>query len=552
MKTDYQQRYLSVLSSGITIVILTLIFSSTTWADPPAATFNLVGADIKLENGASDGYANMMLNVDGLGPVATRDKAPKISDARIPNQPAVTVALSAAPMQAGNTSQSWLISVTVQGLLRNTSQKRYLLVSYAETHKKLEYTLTNRNEEPFTWTIKQPPSALAIQTGSAIEVGVAVGSTPASNVKLLQSTIVEQSRKYPLATNGLMLCREPTGVCLGDINLAANSSSRLWLRPSDGNYPPGHFIGNVAIAATEKPTGETLSLDLYSTRTSWQTWGVVMILLGVSTASGLTYLGRPRLRRNEMLLLAVYLREKINKLKTILAQPPDSVDKSNATNTIAKLDNLLHLLMEDELDRVFSLPPDLPSPIGTTRPTKTDEYNKFIEGMNKWTIVLEQLVQDGITWFWREADKPSANIRAIEEGIRDVDSILSSQFADVPEKKVVEDKIKSAREVYGSKLTQGMSLRDDQTIDLKLSEQKGLDLIKREMHLISWIFLIVTGSLTTLVGSYILVWSNLGFGLWTDYVQCVFWGFGIPIGTQQILQLTSTSVSSSLGIQVPK
>jgi hypothetical protein len=49
-----------------------------------------------------------------------------------------------------------------------------------------------------------------------------------------------------------------------------------------------------------------------------------------------------------------------------------------------------------------------------------------------------------------------------------------------------------------------------------------------------------------------VVLSNLGFGLWTDYLMCFFWGFGLPTGATQLAQLTPGTIATSLGISLAR
>ena len=71
-------------------------------------------------------------------------------------------------------------------------------------------------------------------------------SVAATNVRVLQTALVEQSRKTPL-DGGLMLCKQLDGPCTGDgINLGPNSSNKLWLRTSSAGTLVGKYIGTVA------------------------------------------------------------------------------------------------------------------------------------------------------------------------------------------------------------------------------------------------------------------------------------------------------------------
>jgi hypothetical protein len=57
---------------------------------------------------------------------------------------------------------------------------------------------------------------------------------------------------------------------------------------------------------------------------------------------------------------------------------------------------------------------------------------------------------------------------------------------------------------------------------------------------------------TTALGVYVLIYNNPGFGTLGDFLVCAFWGFGLPIGAQQLTQLSVANVSQSLGISIPQ
>src|SRR5207237_584540 len=62
-----------------------------------------------------------------------------------------------------------------------------------------------------------------------------------------------------------------------------------------------------------------------------------------------------------------------------------------------------------------------------------------------------------------------------------------------------------------------------------------------------WLFVIVA---TTLVGTLALVLSN-SFGSASDYLTCLLWGLGLPIGGQAVAA-TMGGVGASLGITITK
>lgn len=64
-------------------------------------------------------------------------------------------------------------------------------------------------------------------------------------------------------------------------------------------------------------------------------------------------------------------------------------------------------------------------------------------------------------------------------------------------------------------------------------------------------FLIWT-AITLLVGWQIWIAGNPGFGLWTDWVTCFFWGLGLPTAGSKLQQLTPASTQALFRVSVPK
>jgi len=112
----------------------------------------------------------------------------------------------------------------------------------------------------FAWTVKPPPGELSLRSDSAIDIGIAVQGVPATDVRVMQTALIEQSTKVPLPGNW-SLCRTHQGQCDTKIDLGAHSANRLWLRPTDRTSIIGKYTGTVTIGASEKPDGEPFNLD---------------------------------------------------------------------------------------------------------------------------------------------------------------------------------------------------------------------------------------------------------------------------------------------------
>ena len=71
--------------------------------------------------------------------------------------------------------------------------------------------------------------------------------------------------------------------------------------------------------------------------------------------------------------------------------------------------------------------------------------------------------------------------------------------------------------------------------------------ISAEIRTLSGLAWVVFALFTTALGTYVLVLSNLGFGTCMDFLVCLFWGFGLPVGGAQLAQATTATASTALG-----
>lgn len=530
------------VSSAIIIILMVTIPLRNAWGvdASPSPTFTLVGAALKLENGAEKGKATMLLKTDGLN----RDKKDYpdnpdiVKDIGVPFPPEVHVIFSAKAMQVGDTSRSWLLTAEIDHLPGNTSQKRYLEVRYSGFTGTLDYTLTNKFETAFSWTLKPPPSEISIRSGEPIEIGIAVGAVPASNVKLLQATLIEKSRKYPLAEAGLTLCKKSSGDCDSEINLEAHSSNRLWLRTKDDKYPVGQFQGSVVIAAAQKPEGDTINLTVFATRGWRQFGGIIVIMLGVGISWLVSTYARSRLARNQVRLFAAFMREKFKRLQTKLIQAPPQIIPKNTETTSGKLKKFLEDLSESALDSKGYLPDTIPKPyLGGA--SKLEDFKAVLQKMDGWAVALEMIISRGMANAWDFLSTHPTNQSDINATVGQLDELAKGDDVPADLKTQIDKKVNDLK----------TKLQIPETPSGKLKEgEEEIERLKFEIDFINLTVWIVMLALTTLLGSYIVVWSNLGFGLWGDYLLCLFWGFGISIGGQQILQMTSGSVATALSI----
>lgn len=389
-------------------------------------------------------------------------------------------------------------------------------------------------QEAFSWTLTAPPAEIGLQQGEALGVGVAVGPVEATNVLVLQSALVETGSHRQLAEGRLTLCADAAETCDGKpITLAKNRPHRLWLKPtSTGWFDVGKFSGTVTIAAAQKPAGESLTTTVYIS-SEWHRWaGVLALAIGVAVAWLVAVPVRARMQRNELLRPAAVLRERLRALS------PRLLPLATMVPTLAaRIRTISAELDPDALERAGYLPAGLPNPwTGST--ADTEGYRTFLEAKSVQLACLALLVEAavGLYALWLEAAPDRRP--AIEEQLARLDTFAADDLTDL---QALRARIRQVLE------------QDTETVRAsgRAERPETYEEITVELRRLNWLVWLVYGLLTAAVGAYALVWTNPGFGVPTDYWECLFWGFGLPAATQ-LMQAMPATVATSLGVSLPK
>jgi hypothetical protein len=511
---------------------------------PP--TFSIVDQDLVVAG--TPGRAALIVKADGLAPAGMNKQLENIRDLELPQPPPVQVGFEARLLDRTDSSRRWVLTATVQGPLpSNATQKRYLSFSYDGAEFTLSYNLTNRSAASFAWTIKPPPGELSLGKARGVDIGIAVQELPATNVRVMQTALIEQSTKTPLAGNW-SLCRMQEGACDPKIDLDAHSANRLWLRPADKARIVGKYTGTITIGATERPDGETFNLTVYETTLWHQIAGALVIAFGVVLAWISTTWFQSRINRAQLLLPAIVLRERVEALQRRASAAPEEI-AADLPNTHRKLDELIKALSERELESQGLLPAKFPIPFKAMSPP-ADAYKEYFAKLTKTVAMLETLMENGFEEVWKEVPRPvqTHKLDAIKAATQSIDGLSQSDPVPSPDAlvKTIQDTLARLHTVLsGAQVTAesvpGFAAR------LPTFEQLTVEI--RNFSALTWL---VFAILATALGTYILVILNLGFGVAADYFVCLFWGFGLPVGGQQLAQSTTGSVATVLGIPVPK
>jgi hypothetical protein len=388
----------------------------------------------------------------------------------------------------------------------------------------------------FTWTVLPPPSEVSLNVGESLGFGIAVGPVPASNVRVLESTLVETTSRRQFGAGRVALCSEEDRDCAeGPPKLAANQPHRLWLKPdASASVSPGKYTGTITIAAAEKVSGDVIRTTIFITTEIHRWLGVLVIGLGVAVAWAIAIPIRAHIQRATLLRPATVLRERIDALTkrlSILTLKTPVLTERLQSNNLA--------LEEMALERKGYISSGLPLPWTTKSPDPVP-YRTFLEEKATELSGLDLLVDAVEILHTRWSTASPEERPRIETAIANLDALADSDISNTEDLgtriRTILDTAPSARALSA------------ETASLRPKTYERVNLEIRRLSGLVWA---VYGLLTTAVGAYVLVWSNPGFGLPTDFWECLFWGFALPTGTQ-LLQATPTTVATSLGVSVPK
>jgi hypothetical protein len=527
-----------------------LAFSAAPVRADSAGTFSLTDSDIVIDAGATDGAAAMLLKVEGLNSDGLKASLGQPTDLKVPAP--TKVEFTVHELDSTTTSRRWLLTTDIKGLPRDAVQKRYLSLDFQGQTFTLPYTVSNKTTGSFTWSVKWPPAELSLRAGEAMEINIAVQAIAATHVRVVQAALLEQTRKT-LLDGGLTLCATaaPSSCSDAGLDLAANSTNRLWLRTNPNHTIVGKYVGTVIIGAAEKPDGESLSLTIYGTTVCRQFLGVLVIIIGVVCAWFVSTWSQNRLNRDQALLPAIMLAGRVQALEKILQNAPANANATDWTNTTVELGTLTSNLSEDALTTANFLPSAIPSPFKGGGPDM-DGYKQFLTNATAKIVLLECLVDTGFTAVWKKIPPApvAASLQAISDALRTIDAEAAK--APVPSPSAEGSIIQGALTKLDADLVKAGQAVAAVAAARAPTQPRTYQQINVEIRNLSGLVWFIFGGLSAAVGAYIVVVGNLGFGVLSDYFLCLFWGFGIPASGQQLAQSTMASIGTTLGIVTPK
>jgi hypothetical protein len=469
----------------------------------------------------------------------------EITDAGIPGSSSVRVSFHVGAPYQGSKNTSWLVRAHAEKVPPGINQSRQAAVKLGQEVAFVPYTLTNL-EASFRWTLQQPPATWSLAIGREIPFSIAVGPVRATGVHLASCGLVEKTNGTPLDCRHLKLCKASSpDDCSHAPDLEAQAVHPLVLRVGDDFQEAGSYSGTVTIGANEIVEGAVLAstqMTVNSTTAEKRLAGVLVILLGISAAFVVTVYRRNKMLRDQALIPAALLGQKLKDLAAVLAQSPIQPDVWRPEKTAERIHDSLASLDPNSLAAMNYIPASFPNPAVTV---DTGGYQAFLQGVTDSIAVLTAIVQEGFQVLWPHWEAGSSGEDEIKSVLENIDRLAAINGLPLSE-------VRSRIQAF---LAQANTLRAKVALfsapqpDLKQPPSLAVvNLDMNRLNLYGWVAWLL---LTLVAGSVALILTNPAFGTITDYVQCFLWSFGLA-AVGQLTTLSFGSVSNALGISLLK
>jgi len=448
------------------------------------------------------------------------------------------------------TARVWYFNAWIEGLPPSQTQKRLARFQFDSINDTAEYTLSNQASAASNWTVLPPPDPWVmtswLPSTQCISVSVIPGDAPTTNLRIQQSSLIEQSTKRALGLDHLKLCRDANGSdCQsGGFDLAPHyAGPPLYFCVDDSFHGHGNYRGTVSLSALEKPETQAVTLNIYSSSAGAKTFGFLLILVGVVAAWVTKVFASNRLTRDQELLPVTLLRRRVEALQSDLTALP--VAFRGATPGIdGDITRLLQDLTPENLEPQHFIHPASPSPFGT--PVDSAGLKSFLAERDTKVNLLTVLVEEGV--------KPAVRMTTRPARPTDNDVITALGRIDVlrgqnPLPSEAQARATITQQILPDLAHTVLVAAGAAPAAPPVVKPVSFDRLQVEISDLNVLVWGVASLLTALVGLVVLILNNPGFGIPVDYIYCIFWGFGIPTAVQQ---LTANSAVSALGISVSK
>jgi hypothetical protein len=403
-------------------------------------------------------------------------------------------------------------------------------------------------QKNITWSLGRPPERFRFPDNSVIQFTVTAGDKGLCDLRLMQSTLQDVTTFFQLDAGQLHLCTDKDH-CDTEIDVPPNSTRPLEIRIDPKFHTPGIFTGEIAFGIKDKPETQSFKLTVYSRTRCAMAIGALVIALGLGLYFLVNVLLRRRIAIDDALLPAYQLRDTIATLKRKVDEAAKLTQIPLPALTVALRQ------LEDELAPT-ALAAHLPSMTVLPWSSGTawvDGFNAYLTPRTDRTAALVVLVNSGIQAaiaYWTAFPDPvAATLAQIDHLAPNVKDAATAQAQLAP---ILQTFYAAVNSQHAAALAPMFAAAPSNLVARFFTLPPDTHTLQMRLFRNTlWVWWLVA-LIALASGFYSVVLENFGFGSWTDYIKCFFWGLGFSVAGTQLDQLTQTAVIGNFGITIPK
>jgi hypothetical protein len=372
-----------------------------------------------------------------------------------------------------------------------------------------------------------------------------IGAADLSGLRIAQAQLLDASKQRSIGESQLRLCGNGEGAdCAPHPKLMAKSSQTVYLHYTGDDTPLGRYTGTLDLAVDGRAEVKTVTVEVAATSRHVRALGAALIALGVALAWWLTVASRQRLQRLTLLLPVAAAAEQLTALRARLVTAEQATGVGQA-QLLAHIDRML----QTELTERWLIGQGyLATTLSTLAPAAGAgaQLQTWLQNLGLRIAGLAVLVQQGVEPLAADWQALPHQRTFIEAALRHLDSVASAATEAAAQQRVSEAQAMAQPPVKAMDGAAVAAAAAPAAAPLTL--QRLVTQIEALSFTVWWAYL----ALTTVAGIAILIINNAGFGTPMDLVFCLFWGFGLPVTLDKLVQLSPATVATPLGITLPK
>lgn len=528
------------------VVITTCCAAFVAVAAPGTFSFD-PSPTVTIAAGQESGKVVFLLKL--VGDPAALDSVLELEDRGAVDRPDIGIRFEPGQPNRQSGGLVWFVTTSVTAIPVNTTSVRYLTARYGGYTQVLSYTLSNKPAGVFAWKVKPPAEKRRWHANDVLRFSIDVGPVPATDVRLLNGSFLNSETLSGL-NDRFILCVDGVTPCpTGSIVLAANKSVDLLIKKEgEGTIEPGQYSGTFTVVAAEAPSGDSFPVTLYVSDPFMKVAGAALIVLGIFLSFIVGTWTQRRAERNARLRPAALLEEEAERLLCGFFD----LGSPGFPHAHKALEDVIAAVSQRNLQAKGFLGSVIPPLKGTEASAQAAQnYEAFLGEHAKRLTALAVISQAGNRALAMWAERKDETTRPLLERAQTaLDNLAVEGF--VPDRDALSAEAEKVLATLRGSLNKAFNLADDSEAGPAFIVGYSSQRIAYETEVLNLIGWLVFGFLSLAVGTYLLVFSNPGFGQLKDLLYCLLWGFGVPAAGEKLSTLNNGTIAQGFGLTMTK